>query len=221
MTTKRFGPIVLVVAAIGTLPLAAFADEVVHFTNGAEMTVRSHAVEKEKQMVRLDLGANSFIAFPMAMVDKIVSAGQNVFLNPVFHPSNQAIAGAPGGAVADTTIHGAPDPQGLVRRPSKGTAGVMLGEAADAVPIPAVGGAIIEQPVANSRRSFNPAIPATPGGPPQVIMPPGKVMPPIQFALVPTKPADPPPPPPPPVSNEGEDGTPAGDPDPESPSDTP
>ncbi len=29
MTTKRFGRLVLLLAAIGTLPLAAFADEIV------------------------------------------------------------------------------------------------------------------------------------------------------------------------------------------------
>src|SRR5262245_681061 len=106
MTMKRFGRISLVAVAVGALPLTAYADEIVHFTNGAEMTVRSHTVEKTKEMVQLDLGGNSYISFPMSMVDKIVSAGKDVFLNPVFHPSNQAIAGGSGG-VADNSVRGA------------------------------------------------------------------------------------------------------------------
>jgi len=217
MTTKRFGRVVLLLAAIGTLPPAAFADEVVHFTNGAEMTVRSHTVEKDKQMVRLDLGANSFIAFPMAMVDKIESAGRDVFLNPVFHPSNQAIAGEAGAAVTDNAMRGIGEPNGLARHPSKGKAGVMLGEAADALPLAAVGGQPIEQPVANSRRIFNPSMPTAPGAGPQVIMPPGKVMPPLQVAVVPTRPETPPPPP---ANPEPQDNPPVGDPDSENPPDT-
>jgi hypothetical protein len=216
MTTKRFGRLVLALAALGTLPLAAFADEVVHFTNGAEMTVRSHTLEKEKQMVRLDLGANSFIAFPMAMVDKIESAGRDVFLNPVFHPSNQAIAAGAGGPVTDNSIHGTGEPNGLVRRPSKGTAGVMLGETADVLPVAAAGGQTVEQPIANSRRVFNPAMPSGPGAGPQVIMPPGKVMQPIQLAVIPSHPE---PPPAPPATPEVQDNQPAGDPDPENPPD--
>jgi hypothetical protein len=211
MTTKRIGRVALVLAAIGTLPLAAFADEVVHFTNGAEMTVRSHTVEKDKQMVRLDLGANSFIAFPMAMVDKIESAGRDVFLNPVFHPANQAIAGGPAGAVTDNSIRGTGAPNGMVRHPSPGKAGAMLGETADALP---AGGQPVEQPVANSRRVFNPAMPPQPGMGPQVIMPAGKVMPPINFAVAPTKPE--PPPPPPPATPEPQEQPPS-DPDPENP----
>jgi hypothetical protein len=216
MTTKRFGRVLLVLAASGTLPLAAFADEVVHFTNGAEMTVRSHTIDKEKQMVRLDLGANSFIAFPMAMVDKIDSAGRDVFLNPVFHPSNQAIAGGVGGPATDNSIRGTGEPNGLVRRPSKNSAGVMLGETADALPIAAVGGQPIEQPVANSRRVFNPSMPTAPGAGPQVILPPGKVMPAVQLAVIPTRPEAPPPPP---ATPEPQDNPPVGDPDSENPPD--
>ncbi len=213
MTTKRFGRLVLLLAAIGTLPLAAFADEIVHFTNGAEMTVRSHIVEKDTQMVRLDLGGNSFIAFPMAMVDKIESAGRDVFLNPVFHSSNQAIAGGSVGAVTENSIRGSSGPNGPMRHPSNGKAGVILGEAADAVPLAAAGSQPIEQHVANSRRIFNPAKPPGPGEPPQVIMPPGKVMPAVQLALVPTPPADSTTPP---DNPEPEDDQPAVDPDPDS-----
>jgi hypothetical protein len=106
MVTNRFGRFFLVLAFVGLLPLAALAEEVVHFTNGAEMTVKTHTIENDKSMVKVDLGGNSFISFPMAMVDKIVNAGRDVFLNPGFHPSNQAIAGGPVNIVADTTVRG-------------------------------------------------------------------------------------------------------------------
>ena len=215
MTSKRFGRVILALAAIGTLPPAAFADEVVHFTNGAEMTIRSHTVDKDKKMVRLDLGGNSFIAFPMAMVDKIESAGRDVFLNPVFHPANQAIAGGSGGAGGDHSIRGGGDPTGLKRSPSKGTAGVMLGESADALPVASIAGLPLEQPVINSRRVFNPGMPAPPGSGPQVILPPGKVMPAIQLAVVPTAPT------PPPADPDPQDNPPVGDPDTENPPDAP
>lgn len=219
--TKRLGRLALVAAALGTLPLTAFADEIVHFTNGAEMTVRAHTVEKEKEMVRLDLGGNSFIAFPMAMVDKIVSAGRDVFLNPVFHPSNQAIAGAAGSVVADTSVRGAGDPAGFVHRPnSKAGAGTMLGEAADQAPATSISGQPIEMPMALSRKVYNPAFPPAPGSPPQVIMPPSKTRTPAQLTMLPTRPPDPPVSPPP-AAAEPPETQPAGDPAPEDPPDTP
>ena len=178
---KRSVQALLVVAALGWLPSAAFADEVVHFTNGAEMTVRSHAVEKD--MVKLDLGGSSFIAFPMSMVDKIVSSGRDVFVNPSIHPANQAVAGtgsavaggAPGNApiVADTTIRSGGGAVGFVRQPNaKGAAGVMLGEAADVQPVAGRVDRDGAYAVANSRRVYNPAFPSQPGGMPQIINPP-------------------------------------------------
>ena len=221
MNTKCFGRVLLVAAAVGSLPLTVFADEVVHFTNGAEMTVRSHTVEKAKDMVKLDLGGNSFIAFPMSMVDKIVSSGQDVFLNPVFHPANQAIAGGAGSMVADTGTRGIGEPQTYPRKP-----GVALGEAAgEAPPIPAGFGQLEQQSVANSRKAFNPASPSAPGAPPQVIMPPGKGIKPAQFAMIPTRPpvqpAAPPPPTTPPASSDPPDSTPPPSDPPEDPPDTP
>jgi len=230
MMKKIFGRTLPVLAVSGLLPFAAFADEVVHFTNGAEMTVRSHAVENDKSMVKVDLGGNSYIAFPMSMVDKIVSAGKDVFLNPGFHPQNQAIAGSPGGPVADTTVRGIEAPVGMVPRPDgKGHAGVMLGEAADgqqggSAPM----GALTNDTMANTRRRFNPAYQLPPGGQPQIIMPPG--LPsrgPVQLALVGAPRAGeqqvpaPVPPPPPPVNNPTPDNPPAEDPPAEDPPDAP
>lgn len=113
MASRRLAGCLVASAII--FPAAARADEVVSFTNGAEMTVKSHVVDQATEMVKLDLGGNNSISFPINMVDKIVNAGKNVFLNPVYHPQNQAIAGVPGGrpeagsagsAVADTTIRG-------------------------------------------------------------------------------------------------------------------
>ena len=80
-------PIVAFLAA-GT----ALADDIVHFTNGTSMAVRSHRVEKE--MIHVDLGANASMAFPLAMVEKVERSGHAVFANPAFVPANQAVASA-------------------------------------------------------------------------------------------------------------------------------
>jgi hypothetical protein len=221
---KRLVPVLLVVAALGWLPTVALADEIVHFTNGAEMTVRSHAVEKE--MVKLDLGGNSFIAFPMSMVDKIVSSGRDVFVNPSIHPANQAVAGSgaalAGGAagngpvVADTTIQNGGGSVGFVRQPNaKGGAGVMLGEAADAMPVAGRPDPNAIQAVANSRRIYNPAFPAPQGGMPQVIMPPSAPRVPGRLSVINPRPPDPVPTPP------VENGTPETPPQGDSESDPP
>jgi hypothetical protein len=218
--TKRMGRAFLAAVAVGSLPLAAFADEIVHFTNGAEMTVRSHTVETAKDMVQLDLGGNSYISFPMSMVDKIVSAGKDVFLNPVFHPSNQAIAGGSGSAVADSGVRGTENAP-YKRIPGSKGVGQNLGEAMDATPIAAPSGQLVDNQVINSRRAFNPAIPAKPGVT-QVIMPPGAPKAPVAMVMIPSQGAPPAPPPPPaPANNDTQENAPAGDPAPEDPPDTP
>jgi hypothetical protein len=219
MTTKSFGRVFLVLAAFGLLPKGALADEIVHFTNGAEMTVRTHTVEQDKHTVRLDLGGNSFIAFPMAMVDKIVSAGQDVYLNPVFHPSNQAIGGGSGGAVTENAYRGAAPGNTSGGRPVPNVRqGAMLGEVAEAVPAGSIGGPQIDNTVATSRRVFNPAFPAPQGGQPQVIMPPGMAKLPVVRSMTAVRPPEPPTPPPPAVTPED---PPPSDPPPEDPPDSP
>ncbi len=218
MTTKSFGRVFLVLATVGPLAPAAFADEIVHFTNGAEMTVRSHTVEQNKRTVRLDLGGNSFIAFPMSMVDKIVSAGQDVFLNPVFHPSNQAIAGGSGGAGSENASRGAAPINTSGGRPVPNPRqGAMLGEAADPVPAPSMAGQQVDRTVATTRRVFNPAFPAPQGGQPQVIMPPGMAKAPVVRAFAPIGSAEPPTPPP----SVTPDEQPQSDPPAEDPPDSP
>lgn len=228
MSLRNVSRALLAIAILGVLPSATRADEIVHFTNGAEMTVRSHSLDKE--MVKLDLGGNSFISFPMAMVDKIVSAGKDVFLNPTFHPANQAVAGSPSGsspasrnagaAVAGTVSGmrgGGGEAVGFVPQEGvAGVAGVRLGEASDLVPQQVNSHNGLEGSLAAKNRRFDPAHPAAPGSGPQVIGAPNAR--PVRMALV--RPAAPPPPPPPPNPG-GQGSTPEGDPPPADPPDTP
>jgi hypothetical protein len=197
---KRISGRVVIAATFGLIASTALADEIVHFTNGAEMAVRSHTIDKEKDMVKLDLGGNSYISFPMTMVDKIVSAGQNVFSNPAFHPANQAHAGIPG-------VHGVSGSVGYKPQPDgKGNAGVMLGEVADAIPAENPVGPDLDNTVMGSRKVFNPAFPPKPGagGVPQVIMPVSpQVKPPVQFRS--KSPAPPPTPTPAPEAQDSGD----------------
>jgi hypothetical protein len=186
----------LALACAVWLPSVVLADEVVHFTNGAEMAVRSHTVEKD--MVKLDLGNNSFIAFPMTMVDKIVNSGQDVFLNPAIHPANQAVAGS---SAPDTTTRGGNTAVASGVQPiQKGGAGMILGEAADVQPQLTRGNPDMAQADVNKlRRVFNPAFPQPPGSSPEVIVPPSMKQP-GRMTMVtpkaaPVQPVTPPPPP--------------------------
>jgi hypothetical protein len=100
----------------------------------------------------------------------------------------------------------------------------MLGEAADAVPSGSIGGPQLDQTMNTYRRKFNPAFQGPPGGPPQIIMPPG--MPtrgPVQLQMigVPAPQPAPPPPAPPPVVAPAPENPPAEDPAPEDPPDAP
>ena len=122
----------LIISAVAAWSSAALAEDVVHFTNGAEMTVRAHSIEKD--MVKLDLGGSSFITFPVSMVDKIVRAGQNVFLNPVYHPSNQAVPVDPNSIpqpLPDRTVRGGGPYAGYRLGQSTTGTGLRLGEASN------------------------------------------------------------------------------------------
>jgi hypothetical protein len=81
----------------------AFADEIVYFTNGTFLPITSHRVEKE--MVSVELGGNSRMGFPLYMVDKIESSGRSVYLNPTYHPANQAVASTAGEPVNNAGVH--------------------------------------------------------------------------------------------------------------------
>jgi hypothetical protein len=66
------------------------------------------------------------------MVDKISSAGQNVFLNPAYHPTNQAIPPAAGSLpepLPDRAIRGGGNPVGYRLGQSKTGTGLRMGEA--------------------------------------------------------------------------------------------
>lgn len=219
---RRLATLSLAVLAIAA-GTAARAEEIVHFTNGAEMTVRAHVIENE--MVKLDLGGNSFISFPVSMVDKIASAGQDVFLNPVYHPTNQALPGAPGAQAipqATYTVRGGGSPVGYRPGQSPNGLGNAMGEASD-IPVPAGSwndsgrvqqtGSLRGERLHTARPRFaDPTRPVPPGA--QVVLdPPGLKTQPqphtmsprsveIPNASVPPKPADADVPPPPPVDTD-------------------
>ena len=65
----------MVVAVGVTVP--SFADEVVHFTNGSTMAVRSHEVEEGT--ITVEIGKDSYMSFPMSLVERIEKSGRAVF----------------------------------------------------------------------------------------------------------------------------------------------
>ena len=90
-------PIQCLAFAAAVLLLAGVAvaeDEIVHFTNGTSMAVRSHTVEGG--MVKVDLGKESYMAFPLVMVEKITKAGRELDLTG--GPSNRAVGSDAGGS---------------------------------------------------------------------------------------------------------------------------
>lgn len=81
----RVGTVALV--GLFSLVVAApvLAEEVIHFTSGASMAIRSHVVDGD--MIRVDLGSNGFMAFPLAMVERIERADGEVALKPSTAPN--------------------------------------------------------------------------------------------------------------------------------------
>lgn len=57
---------------------AARAEEILHFTNGNAMPIRSHEVRGS--MIHVDLGGDNLMAFPLSMVEKIEAAGKEIVL---------------------------------------------------------------------------------------------------------------------------------------------
>jgi hypothetical protein len=76
MRASRWFPALLVV---GLLASPALAEEIIYFTNGTTMPIKSHTVVRE--MIHVDLGVNSYMAFPLYMVEKVTRAGEEVELN--------------------------------------------------------------------------------------------------------------------------------------------
>jgi hypothetical protein len=70
-------PVVLVLALLLFVP--AVAGEIIHFTSGTTMAIESHLVKDD--MIHVDLGGGSGLAFPVAMVESITRSGRSVY-NP-------------------------------------------------------------------------------------------------------------------------------------------
>jgi hypothetical protein len=71
---------VLLLLAVVCLIGPAMAEEILYFTNGTAMPVRSHRIENG--MIHVDLGGNALMAFPENMVERIESADGSVSLPP-------------------------------------------------------------------------------------------------------------------------------------------
>lgn len=69
---------------LGMLLLVAgslvFAEEIIYFTNGTAMPIKSHKIIDS--MIHVDLGSDGKIAFPERNVERIEAAGYDVYLGP-------------------------------------------------------------------------------------------------------------------------------------------
>ncbi len=88
-------------AFLAVLPAAT--GEIVHFKSGSTMAVIDHTVEDG--MIRLVLGPESQIAFPIEMVERITIAGKEVFPSAGGDAANRRVPSTP---VVDTTVTGRP-----------------------------------------------------------------------------------------------------------------
>jgi hypothetical protein len=80
----------LLLLAAGT----ARAEEIIYFTNGTAMPIRAYEVRDS--MIHVDLGGDSFMAFPLTMVEKVEAAGKEVVLDPSFSGNMRSSTAAPG-----------------------------------------------------------------------------------------------------------------------------
>lgn len=92
----------LCVLSLVLFALPAMADEVVYFTNGATMAIRSHEVEGD--MIRVNLGAGAIMAFPISMVERVQVGSRDVFTGPAYRPANQAVAGQDGATAESVEV---------------------------------------------------------------------------------------------------------------------
>jgi hypothetical protein len=81
---------------------SAFAAEIVYFKNGTTLPVLSHSIEDD--MIQVDLGGSSVMAFPLSMVERIEDGGRNVLVEG--DPANRMVQRV--GHVQDVTPE--PDP---------------------------------------------------------------------------------------------------------------
>jgi len=82
---------ILISVFLGSCLLAgpAMAEQIILFSNGTSMPIRSHKIQGE--MIHVDLGNDGFIAFPASMVDRVVEAGKDVVISPSSAGSNQVV----------------------------------------------------------------------------------------------------------------------------------
>ena len=85
------------IVAVGNV----LAEEIVTFTNGATMPIRSH--EFDGDMIKVDLGDDQFMAFPRSVVEKIEVARGDVQLTPSSR-TNQIIKTTQGTRVYGTML---------------------------------------------------------------------------------------------------------------------
>jgi len=84
----------LLLLALASLP--TLAEEIVYFTNGTSMPVESYEVEDG--MIRLDLGDQAYVAFPVDQIDRIETA-EGVTRSSASIRANKIVASAPGGVL--------------------------------------------------------------------------------------------------------------------------
>lgn len=103
----RRGDFGLALAIALTAVGSVAAGEIVYFTNGTEMLATDHSLEDG--MIRVELGPNSSIAFPIDLVERIVRGDEEVFTGTGKPAAarNQRVDG-PQTPVLDTRVGGRP-----------------------------------------------------------------------------------------------------------------
>jgi hypothetical protein len=84
--------------------LPSLADEVVYFTSGSRMAVKGHKVMDN--MIHIDLGEESSMAFPVAMVEKVTNGGKTVFDSASYQGVASEVASD---SIGDRTAFASPD----------------------------------------------------------------------------------------------------------------
>jgi hypothetical protein len=97
--------ILVTLAVLMTLAvLPSMGDEVVYFTSGTRMVVQGHKVLDN--MLHIDLGEESSMALPVAMVEKVTNGSKTVFDSAAYQGASSKDSGA---AIGDRTAFASPD----------------------------------------------------------------------------------------------------------------
>lgn len=99
-------PLLLVAVATFGLATPSYAEEIIYFTNGTTMPIRSHNVKDD--MIHVDLGDNGFMAFPFEVVERIDRAGKNVLLKHSSTAGRNQRVDVAGDATGSYPVTGAP-----------------------------------------------------------------------------------------------------------------